>query len=112
MKKIIILALIALSLSCKKEKVEHPQQVEQGMVTFFMGNYPANNGNWHLILDGIDKGQLKKVAAIPECGDANYLVVTMAKGEHVCEAKSMDGVIWEHPVSFNLTKDCGLIQIK
>ena len=108
----IILALLTIFFGCKKEKVEQPQQIEQGVVTFFMGNYPANNGNWHLILDGKDKGQLKKVGAIPECGDSTYLVITMAKGEHICEDKSMDGAIWDQPVTFNLTKDCGLLQIK
>lgn len=111
MKKLIILALITIMFSCKKESEQLKQTPQKtGEVCFHMGAYPINEGHWDLLIDGEDKGALKM--GYPDCSTPTFIHVTLSVGQHRVNAKSLDGVQYDNEVLFTVVEGCEMYKVK
>ena len=105
MKQVFYLLMIMAACGCGKS--DQDPDPAPGNTTF----WTTQQGNWNLILDGVEYGKLKRATQMPVCGDPDFQNYSLSPGTHTADAKNLDGFAWGDPITFTVPAG-GCIQVK
>ncbi len=108
----LLLLLCIITSACKKDSDTKTTNTSTGIVTFYINPPNPLNSTFHLMIDGVDKGDLPFAYQAPGCGaTSGYPTFTLTVGSHSFEAKSMNGYAWGNGRMYNVTSGCQVIKV-